>query len=72
VGTVGGMVNFSGQVTVIGAPIITGSIAQSTHSFAAAFATATGILLVGICGYDFLLGRIKPIPERALQPLMPT
>jgi len=66
VGSVGGMVNFSGQIMAIGAPIITGYIAQGTHSFAAAFATATVILLVGICGYALLLGRIEPIPEPRL------
>jgi ACS family D-galactonate transporter-like MFS transporter len=63
VGTVGGIVNFSGQIAAICAPIVTGYIAQGTRSFAAAFATATVILLLGIAGYVFLLGRIEPIPE---------
>jgi hypothetical protein len=36
---------------------------SETHSFAAAFVTATVILLLGIVGYIFLLGRIEPIPE---------
>jgi preprotein translocase subunit Sss1 len=30
---------------------------------AAAFVTATVILLLGIVGYIFLLGRIEPIPR---------
>jgi len=63
VGTLGGMVNFSGQIAAISAPIVTGYIAALTHSFAAAFATATGNLLLGIAGYVFLLGRIEPIPD---------
>jgi cyanate permease len=49
----------------IAAPMITGYIAQSTHSFA----TATVIVLVGNCGYAFLPGRIGAVPEPALRPL---
>jgi len=63
VGTLGGAVNFCGQVAAISAPIVTGYIVSATHSFAAAFLTATVILLLGIVGYIFLLGRIEPIPE---------
>ena len=63
VGTLGGAVNFCGQIAAISAPIVTGYIVSGTHSFAAAFVTATIILLLGIVGYIFLLGRIEPIPE---------
>jgi MFS transporter, ACS family, D-galactonate transporter len=63
VGTLASVVNFCGQIAAISAPIITGYIVSGTHSFAAAFVTATTILLVGIMGYIFLLGRIEPIPE---------
>jgi MFS transporter, ACS family, D-galactonate transporter len=63
VGTLGGAVNFCGQIAAISAPIVTGYIVSGTHSFAAAFVTATAILLLGIVGYIFLLGRIEPIPE---------
>jgi ACS family D-galactonate transporter-like MFS transporter len=63
VGTLGGIVNFSGQLAAISAPIITGYIVSATHSFASAFVTATAILLLGITGYAFLLRRIEPIPE---------
>ena len=66
VGTLGGIVNFSGQLGAISAPIITGYIVSATHSFASAFVTATAILLLGIAGYAFLLRRIEPIPEPAL------
>jgi sugar phosphate permease len=63
VGTLGGIVNFAGQLGAISAPIITGYIVSATHSFASAFVTATAILLLGIAGYAFLLRRIEPIPE---------
>jgi ACS family D-galactonate transporter-like MFS transporter len=63
VGTLGGAVNFCGQIAAISAPIVTGYIVSGTRSFAAAFVTATVILLLGIVGYIFLLGRIEPIRE---------
>ena len=63
VGTLASAVNFCGQLAAISAPIVTGYIVSGTHSFAAAFVTATVILLLGIVGYIFLLGRIEPIPE---------
>lgn len=55
--------NMSGQFAAISAPIITGYIVSATHSFHSAFLTAAVILLIGITGYAFLLGRIEPIPE---------
>jgi ACS family D-galactonate transporter-like MFS transporter len=63
VGTLAGVVNLCGQIAAISAPIVTGYIVSASHSFAAAFVTATIILLLGIAGYIFLLGRIEPIPE---------
>jgi ACS family D-galactonate transporter-like MFS transporter len=63
VGTLAGAVNLCGQIAAISAPIVTGYIVFASHSFAAAFVTATVILLLGIVGYIFLLGRIEPIPE---------
>jgi MFS transporter, ACS family, D-galactonate transporter len=63
VGTLASAVNFCGQIAAISAPIVTGYIVSGTHSFAAAFVTATIILLLGIVGYVFLLGSIEPIPE---------
>ena len=64
VGTVGGIINFCSQIlAAIAAPIFTGYIVQSTHSFSGAFIAATAFLLVGIAGYVFLLGRIEAIPE---------
>ncbi len=63
VGTLAGIVNLCGQLAAISAPIVTGYIVAATHSFASAFVTAAIILLLGIAGYIFLLGRIEPIPD---------
>ena len=63
VGTVGGIMNLSNQIAGISAPIITGFIVARTHSYSAAFITAAVILVLGICGYVFLLGDMATIPE---------
>lgn len=67
VGSVGGIINFSNQLSGIFAPILTGYIVAITHSYAWAFWVAAIYLLIGIAGYIFLLGRIEPVeaPERA-------
>jgi sugar phosphate permease len=65
VGTLGGILNLCNQLAGIAAPILTGYIVQSTHSFSGAFIAATAFLLLGIAGYIFLLGRIEPIPDPA-------
>jgi sugar phosphate permease len=62
VGTVGGIVNFSNQISGIAAPIVTGYVVTATHSFAWAFGIAAIYLLIGIASYIFLLGRIERIP----------
>ena len=63
VGTVGGIVNFANQLSGIAAPIITGYVVASTHSFVWAFRIAVGYLLVGVVSYIVLLGRIERVPE---------
>ena len=63
VGTLGGIMNFSNQISAIAAPIVTGYIVHATGSYFWAFATAAAYILVGIGGYAFLLGRIDTIPE---------
>ena len=63
VGKVGGIINFSGQVSGIAAPIITGYVVQTQHSYAWAFVVPAAYLLVGIAGYIFLLGRIEVAPQ---------
>ena len=62
-GTIGGIMNFLNNLMAILAPIVTGLVVQETHSFAAAFAIAGAVLLLGILSFVFLLGRIEPIPE---------
>ena len=47
VGTLAGAVNLCGQIAAICAPIVTGYIVSASHSFAAAFVTATVILVAG-------------------------
>jgi ACS family D-galactonate transporter-like MFS transporter len=59
VGKVGGIINFSGQISGITAPIITGYVVQTQHAYTLAFLVPTIYLIVGIAGYVFLLGRIE-------------
>jgi len=59
VGKVGGIMNFSNQVSGICAPIITGYLVQALHSYAWVFGVSAIYLVVGIAGYVFLLGRIE-------------
>jgi sugar phosphate permease len=63
-GAVGGIMNFSNQLSAIAAPIVTGYVVQHTGRFFWAFAVAAGYLLVGILGYAFLLQRVEPIDVR--------
>ncbi|MBV9501834.1 MAG: MFS transporter [Acidobacteriaceae bacterium] len=65
VGKIGGIVNFGNQISGIVAPIATGYFAGPTNSFSRAFGAAAVILLGGIAGYIFLLGRIEHVPEPA-------
>jgi MFS family permease len=63
VGTLGGILNFSNQISGIAAPIVTGYLVTARHSFVAAFGVAAAYLVIGIAGYIFLLGAIEPIPS---------
>ena len=63
VGTVGGIMNFSNQISGIAAPIITGYVVAATQSYAWAFGISAMYLLVGIASYIFLLGKIEPVPQ---------
>ena len=62
VGRVGGIMNFSNQISGISAPIITGYLV-ARQSFAWVFGVAAIYLVIGIAAYIFLLGRIEPTPE---------
>lgn len=61
VGKVGGIVNFSNQLSGILAPAITGFMLGYLHSFTGAFMVAGAYLLIGICGYLFLLRDLHPV-----------
>ena len=59
VGSVGGIINFSNQLSGIAAPIVTGYLVAAHQSFAWAFGVSAVYLLIGIAGYIFLLGKIE-------------
>jgi len=59
VGKVGGIANFAGQISGISAPIITGYLVSSLHSYFWVFGVAAIYIAIGIAGYFFLLGRIE-------------
>lgn len=63
VGKVGGIINFSNQISGIAAPIVTGYIVAARGSFAWVFGVAALYLAIGIAGYVFLLGKIEPMKE---------
>jgi ACS family D-galactonate transporter-like MFS transporter len=57
VGTVGAIVNFTGQFGAIAAPIVTGYL-----SFTHAFVVAGMLQMIGIAAYVFLLRSVEPMP----------
>jgi ACS family D-galactonate transporter-like MFS transporter len=60
-GKVGGIINFSNQISAIVAPILTGYTVQKTGSYVWAFAIPAVYILLGILSYIVLLGRIQAI-----------
>ena len=66
VGRVGGILNFSNQVSGVAASIITGYLVQRLHNFTAAFALAAVYLAIGICAYLFLLRNADPIAPESI------
>lgn len=61
-GKVGGILNFSNQISAIAAPIITGITVQRTGGYTWAFGIAAAYLVIGILSYLVLLRRIEPLP----------
>jgi sugar phosphate permease len=59
VGKVGGIVNFSNQLSGIAAPIVTGYLVTARQSFEWAFGLPAIYLIIGITAYILLLGRIE-------------
>ncbi|MGH9607873.1 MAG: MFS transporter [Terracidiphilus sp.] len=62
VGKVGGILNFSNQLSGIAAPIVTGYLVTAFHSYAWAFGVSAVYLVIGIAAYIVLLGRIEQMP----------
>jgi MFS family permease len=62
VGSVGGILNLSNQLSGIAAPIVTGYLVTAHQSFAWAFRVSAIYLIIGIAAYIFLLGRIEQLP----------
>lgn len=63
VGKVGGILNFSNQLSGIAAPIVTGYLVTAFHSYAWAFGVSAVYLVIGITGYIVLLGKIEQMPQ---------
>ena len=63
VGKVGGIMNFSNQISGIAAASITGYLVDARHSYAWAFGLPAIYLAIGIAAYIFLLGKIEPPGE---------
>jgi ACS family D-galactonate transporter-like MFS transporter len=60
-GRVGGIMNFFSQLAAITAPIVTGYLAEVTHSFVLGFVVAGVLVVFGVLSYLVLLGRIEPV-----------
>jgi MFS family permease len=60
-GRVGGIMNFSNQISAIAAPILTGWTVELTHSYVVAFVIPAVYILVGIVAYVTMLRRIDTI-----------
>jgi MFS family permease len=69
VGKVGGIINFSNQISGIAAPILTGYLVTARHSYTWAFGVSAIYLVIGIAAYIFLLGRIERTPGRGFEGL---
>jgi MFS transporter, ACS family, D-galactonate transporter len=64
-GKVGGILNFSNQLSGIAASVFTGYLVSAFHSYAWAFGVSAIYLVLGIAAYFFLLGKIER-PARRL------
>jgi ACS family D-galactonate transporter-like MFS transporter len=64
VATVGGIMNFSGQIGGIAAPVVTGYLVSGTKSFDVAFAVAATLLLLGVWACFALVKELAPLVNR--------
>lgn len=67
VGTLGGILNLSNQISGISAPVITGYLVNTRHSFTLVFVIPAIYLLLGLFGYSVLLGPIERMPSPPTQ-----
>ncbi len=72
-----GVQNFCGNLAGVTAPLVTGIVIDRTGGFAAAFAIAAALALIGAAAFALVVRRIAPIDWRArlpgrLQPAMPS
>jgi dipeptide/tripeptide permease len=67
VGTVGGIANFSNQISGIAAPIITGYLVAATQSYVWAFRISAIYVVIGVLSYIFLLGEIRQIAPETIR-----
>jgi len=65
-GKVGGIINFSNQISAILAPILTGYTVGATHGYTLAFVIPALYILAGVAAYIFLLGPIEPLNVRQM------
>lgn len=63
VGKVGGIVNFSNQISGIAAPIVTGYVLRASGSYVWVFRIAAIYLAIGIWSYLVLLGRVEMVGD---------
>lgn len=72
-GRVGGIMNFSNQISAIAAPILTGLMVQRTGSYLWAFVIPTVYILIGIAAYVTMLRRVELIDlQKALAGTSPS
>ena len=64
VGKVGGILNFSNQISGIVAPIATGYLFTAFHNYAWVFGVSAIYLVIGIAAYIVLLGKIEQMPRK--------
>ena len=60
-GRVAAIMNFANNAMAILAPIVTGVLLSRTHTFAAPFAAAAAMLLIGVASYVFVMGDVERV-----------
>jgi ACS family D-galactonate transporter-like MFS transporter len=66
IGTLAGIQNFGSTFGGFLAPIITGFLIKTTHSYTSAFVLAGLCMLSGIFCYTFLIGKVEPLKIKSI------